>query len=67
LRNIEAYPEAHVQVFEQTGRMVFESTGSYQAWDGKFNGNQIPATVYYFIIDLKDGSEVKTGSLTILR
>lgn len=67
LRNIDAYPEAHVQVYEQTGRMVFESTGSYQAWDGKFNGNQVPATVYYYIIDLKDGSEVKTGSLTILR
>lgn len=67
LRNIEAYPDALVQVFDQAGRIVFESNGAYQAWDGTFNGNPMPASVYYYIVDLKNGEEVRTGSLTLLR
>ena len=67
LRNISAYPEAGVQVFTQSGNLVFENNGFYQPWDGTYNGGQLPAAVYYYIVNLNEGTEPFTGTVTILR
>jgi gliding motility-associated-like protein len=67
LRNIFAYPDASVQVYTQTGQVVFESNGAYQPWDGNYNGEQLPAAVYYYIVNLNDGTDSFTGTVTILR
>ena len=47
---------------------VFESTGYETAWDGtNKKGNKLPAATYYYIIDLKDGSKVYTGYVTLVK
>jgi gliding motility-associated-like protein len=67
LRNIELYPDAVIKVFNRWGNLVFESKGAYTAWDGKFNGNDLPAATYYYVIDLHDDEAPYTGNLTIVR
>ncbi len=67
LRNIEAYPDALVQVFAQDGRKVFEANGGYSPWDGQYEGRDVPSGTYYFVVNLRNGDEPYTGSLTILR
>jgi gliding motility-associated-like protein len=63
------YPNATVKVFDRWGRLVFSSVGyaDDQRWDGKYQGKDLPTGTYYYIIDLKDGSEPYKGPVTIVR
>lgn len=61
------YPNAKVQVFNIWGKELFSSSGTYTAWDGTFNGEEVAAGTYYYIIDLKNGTDLFKGSLTIIR
>lgn len=64
---IELYPEASVQVFDRTGRIVFETTGYNGQFDGTYNGNSLPVGSYMYIIDLKDENEPMRGFVDIIR
>lgn len=65
--NIEWYPDCVIEVFSQNGNRVYRSVGYDFEWDGTFNGQPLPAGVYYYTIDLKRYSAKYSGSVTILR
>lgn len=68
IKYISAYPECSVIIFDEWGIKVFESTGYTEAWDGtNKKGHKLPAATYYYIIDLKDGSKVYTGSVALIK
>ncbi|GAB4293653.1 MAG: hypothetical protein Kow0068_18680 [Marinilabiliales bacterium] len=69
IKYIDQYPACQVDVYDQWGIVVFSSTGYTEKWNGKKNnsGSDMPAASYYYIIDLKDGSDKYTGSVTIIR
>jgi gliding motility-associated-like protein len=61
------FPNCVVKVYNRWGQSLFESKGYASPWDGTFEGNECPIADYYYIIDLKNGSKVFTGTLTIKR
>lgn len=75
IKDIEYYPNNEVYIFDKWGGEVFKSIGydnSTNIWVGKsnqntFGGNDLPAGTYYYKVDLKDGSEVRTGFVTIVK
>jgi gliding motility-associated-like protein len=67
ITGMEAYSNASVQVFNKWGKLLFELNGLYQPWDGTYKGNALPAETYYYIINLNNGDEPYTGTITILR
>ncbi len=67
LGNIDAYPDASVQIYNKWGNLLYETRGQYIPWDGKWNGNLLPSETYYYIIDLKNGDQPYTGTVTIIR
>jgi gliding motility-associated-like protein len=70
LWNIEgliAYSDATVDIFTRYGQKVFHSKGYDKAWDGIYNGKELPVGVYYYVIDTKLFNQVFSGSLTIIR
>ena len=49
---------------------VSSSTSNYTAWDGRYNGEDLPVGSYYFVLEIvrTDGTkEVKTGAVSILK
>ncbi|WP_143822115.1 gliding motility-associated C-terminal domain-containing protein [Mucilaginibacter pedocola] len=65
---LPAFPQARVNVYNRYGLQVFHSVGYKKPWDGTSGGKQLPAGVYYYIIDLRtDGRKPQTGYITILR
>ncbi len=67
IKNIDKFPDSSIKIFNQWGNLIFESTGYDEAWDGTNNGKELSSAVYYYIIDLKDGSDPQSGSVTVIR
>ncbi len=67
IRYLDTYPGATVQVFDRYGKAILKSTGYNKAWDGTVSGNPVPAGVYYYVVDPKNGLKPITGSVTIIR
>ncbi len=68
IRDIEAYPNATIQIYSRWGQLVFSAKKGYSdPWDGTFKGKELPMDSYFYVIDLKNGSEVITGQVTIIR
>lgn len=70
IENIEKYTGNHVWIYNRNGNLIFETeayNNSSNNWDGKYNGNYVPASTYYYLLDLGDGSEIKKGYITIIK
>ena len=38
-----------------------------EPWDGTYKGRDLPVDTYYYMLDLKNGDPVITGTVTIIR
>ncbi|GAA0525299.1 PKD domain-containing protein [Chitinophaga japonensis] len=63
ITNLAAYQRSLVEVFNRYGKRVFYSRGYATPWDG----GGLPVGVYYYVIDLGNGSEKIAGYVTILK
>jgi gliding motility-associated-like protein len=67
IKHVNLYPDIHVEIYNRWGILLFTSDGYAEQWDGKHNGNDLPMASYVYIVDLGDGSEIITGTVTIIR
>jgi gliding motility-associated-like protein len=67
IRYLDSYPGATVQIFDRYGKRIFMSSGYNNPWNGTMGGNPVPAGVYYYIVEPKNGLKPINGSLTIVR
>ncbi|MBC7400437.1 MAG: PKD domain-containing protein [Mucilaginibacter sp.] len=67
IKYLNSYPNAVVEIFNRYGSKVFLSYGYTTAWDGRFNGADLPVGTYYYIISPNNGRKPVTGYLTIIR
>ncbi len=65
--NIDNYPLCSVKIYNLWGILVFSSNGYGNAWDGTYNGKDLPAGTYYYLIDPGDGSDMISGSVSIVK
>jgi gliding motility-associated-like protein len=61
------YPDCIVTVFNRYGISLFNSVGYVKAWNGRYNGNDLPVGTYYYIIDPKNGQAKLSGYVLIIR
>ena len=66
IAGLNSYPQSEIILFDRYGREVFRKR-NYQPWDGTRNGNPLPVGVYYYVIDLRDGSPKITGNVYLAR
>ena len=68
IQRIENYPQATVEIFNRWGSKVFTSDVGYKkAWDGTYNGQDLPLATYYYIIRLDNISKPISGNVTLVR
>jgi gliding motility-associated-like protein len=62
------YPRSSVLIYNRWGDEIYRSSVPYNNnWDGTYNGEDLPADTYFYIIDLGDGSEPMKGYVMIQR
>ncbi|WP_294820409.1 T9SS type B sorting domain-containing protein [uncultured Flavobacterium sp.] len=59
-------PGIFVTVFDRYGKIITGFKGNEQGWDGTYNGTPLPATDYWFVIELENGKRVR-GHFAMLR
>ena len=60
-------PAANIKIFNRYGQSVFDSKGYDHPFNGMQNGQELPAGIYYYIIDIKSSCGILSGNLTIIR
>jgi gliding motility-associated-like protein len=61
------FPDMVVTLFDRWGRLIFVSEPGYpKPWNGERNGKLLPMDAYFYVIDLKNGSEPIRGSVTLV-
>jgi gliding motility-associated-like protein len=60
--------DAVLKIYNKRGLLLFETKGFEKDWDGKLNGEFVPADSYFYTIDLMSSNK-KTfkGTVTVLR
>jgi gliding motility-associated-like protein len=69
LKNSDTIKGAIIRIYNRSGRLLFEAVGLDKEWDGRLNGELLPADTYFFTVDLDDQfskTSVK-GIVAILR
>lgn len=66
---IEDYPNNLVEIYTRWGQKIYQSSSysELKAWDGSTSLGNANESVYYYVIDLRDGSDVLTGYINVLR
>ena len=67
ITNLSDYPGAFVEIFNRYGQRIFYSAGYNDPWEGTIGGKPLPVATYYYVINLKNGFQPLTGSVTIIR
>lgn len=59
-------PDMKVYIFDRYGKLITSFNGNSTGWNGKRNGNNLPATDYWFMVERQDGRQHK-GHFSLLR
>jgi len=67
ITSLESYPGCVVEIYNRYGQIIFRSIGYTKPWDGTYNGKDVPAGTYYYIVDPKNGRKRMSGFVDIVR
>jgi gliding motility-associated-like protein len=68
IKNIELYPDAEVLIYNRWGQLVYRTKNiSANPWDGREKGKLVPADSYYYILYINDGTQPRSGTITVVR
>lgn len=59
-------PGIDIKIYDRFGKLITGFRGNSIGWDGKLNGSPLPATDYWFVIQLPNGRIIK-GHFSLLR
>jgi len=67
IKDLDAYPNCTVSIFNRSGQTLFYLSNYAKAWDGTYNGKDLPSGVYYYVINLNTGDKPLSGYVAIIR
>ena len=67
-QNIEAFPQILIEIYDRYGRVVAEVNAA-NAWDGTYNGKELPTGDYWYVIKLNGENDNREffGHFTLYR
>ena len=63
IEGLDKYPGNNVVIMNRNGTTIYKATD----YDNDWNGGDLPASTYYFVLDLNDGISRLHGSISIIR
>lgn len=66
IKNLAANHNYSVSIFDRFGKFLYELKKSDTGWDGKYNAIDVPASDYWFVLNLENGKTIK-GNFSLKR
>lgn len=68
-KNLEFYPNAHLEIYDRWGVLVYENGNYLNDWNGKLmgNGKDCVDGVYYYVLNAEGLKEPITGFVHLIR
>ncbi len=66
IKNLDLYPNNKLQVFDRTGKVVYEQNNYANTWDGYVNGKLLTKDTYFYVLTV-NGLIVKKVTITLVR
>jgi len=60
------FDEVTINIVDRAGRIVFMTTDPKTRWDGTFEGNNLPAGTYIYVIATKNPKEMRSGTINLI-
>lgn len=60
------YPNSKIRIFDRYGKLIADIDPKGAGWDGYANGYRMPATDYWYVVELDNGRTVK-GHFSLIR
>ena len=57
----------NIHVFDRSGRRLFSTDKAGVRWDGTYEGKEMPAGAYIWVLEFKETGEVRRGTLSLLK
>lgn len=58
----ERYPKFNIKIFSRYGNIVYEGGGTEKYWNGTSQGNELPTSTYFYVLNLNSsGSKIIKG------
>ncbi len=68
INNIDKYPGATVKIFDRFGKKLCDmKAAEMDAWDGTYNGRDLPSTDYWYEINIDEIDKTYIGHFTLIR
>ncbi|WP_438962706.1 T9SS type B sorting domain-containing protein [Nonlabens sp.] len=56
---IDTVPDANIYIFDRYGKLLKQIDPQGIGWDGTYNGNPMPSSDYWYVVELSDGRSFK--------
>ena len=63
----DIYDQAEVTIYDRFGKELVTFGGDIGSWDGTYNGNPMPSTDYWYVINIPEIDMIYTGHFTLIR
>jgi gliding motility-associated-like protein len=67
VKGMISYPTAELILFDRYGKLIKELNSDSLGWDGTFNGQELPASDYWFVFKMDATAPEKRGHFTLKR
>lgn len=67
IKNVEKLKKCHLTIFDRYGKLIYVSDTPADGWDGTYNGNDMPSTDYWFVLDIESRDMQYSGHFSLLR
>ncbi|WP_438965953.1 T9SS type B sorting domain-containing protein [Flavobacterium sp.] len=67
VKGIENYNDAKTYIFDRFGKLITELNSRNLAWDGTFNEMKLPASDYWYFIEIESLNQTFKGHFSLLR
>ncbi len=64
--NIDAYPDNQLQVFDRSGKLIYEKRNYRNDWNGLIRNTPLTTDTYFYVLTIK-GKVVKKGAITVIQ
>ncbi|MDX2173645.1 MAG: gliding motility-associated C-terminal domain-containing protein [Bacteroidota bacterium] len=64
--NLSSFSNPSLQIYSKWGQLIYDKDSPTHAWDGKWNGSDLPPGTYYYVIKY-NSDKTQTGPVTLVR